>query len=97
MKTKVLDDAYLRVEAVNSSFYYYPKKDPKILDLEDIQRQIKRHVDGASTVLIVKYKDICSYCNYDWEESDGSDEPLGLPQCCSKAQEDWVNESTKTA
>ncbi len=96
MKTKVLDDAYLRVEVdhYGGKFWFSTKKDPKILDLEDIEAQIKRHVDGASTELIVKYKDICSYCKYDWEESDGSDEPLGLPQCCSKAQEDWVNETT---
>ena len=60
--------------------------------IENAIPAIKRHVDDVDHVTeVVEYKDICSFCGYDWEE-DQAPESLGMPLCCDKAQDEWSEE-----
>ena len=48
--------------------------------MEDIERQIKRHVDGLGSVRIVRiHEDVCEYCGSPWTEDSKY-----YNECCDK-------------
>lgn len=55
-----------------------------VKDFEDFMRD-HRSQDPVSLEVNYEYKDVCSHCGYDWEEENG------LPMCCDKAQEEFIN------
>jgi hypothetical protein len=59
---------------------------------EDIISQIKRHVDSEGASFEFDTKELCSFCNYEWEENPDT----GAPQCCDAALREF-NESKVSA
>lgn len=54
-------------------------------EFEDFVRD-HRSQDPVSLTVERKYEMQCSHCHNEWEEEDGTGEPL----CCRKAQEEWA-------
>lgn len=59
-------------------------------DLQRLPQVASAKVEFTETVT-------CSHCGYAWEEQTAEtaaqypefDDPIGLPQCCDKAQDEW--------
>lgn len=67
-------------------------------DGQQIVEQIKRHVDVESVYLKWDIKITCGLCGFPWEINDTEDDPdwpLGIPVCCTKAQEEWERQTKK--
>ena len=65
MKKMVESDRYIRVDA---SAHY--KWEP---DLDEMVKQIVRHVDGCSpnnVEIVIERKPVCSFCGAKWTEDD---------------------------
>ena len=61
-------------------------------DGRTIVDQIKRHCDVDSAHLEWDTEVTCEFCGFAWEiVTDTADPDLGMPICCSKAQEEWRN------
>ena len=60
---------------------------------EEIEQDIKRHVNNVGHVYVKFDKEeICSYCGYGWEESEGEEDfEKGSLVCCEEAMEEWKN------
>lgn len=92
MKIQAIEDRYIRVDMKDNICGLKYSDHMMKTNIENAVLAIKRHVDEVSGAIeIIKYKDICSYCGYDWEE-DKAPETLGMPLCCSKAQDEWSEE-----
>lgn len=51
----------------------------------DIEEQIKRHVDNVGSVQVEYDTDeVCSHCGSPWEQDE-----TGMPQCCVKAEKEF--------
>ena len=58
-----------------------------------IMADIKRHVDDIGEISVdCDVSIVCSFCGYNWE----IEPETGEPQCCTKAQNEWINEGKKT-
>lgn len=60
--------------------------------VRDFQYFIRDHrsQDPVSLTVIRDYKDVCSYCNNEWETDDD-----GVPCCCQNAVREYESEVTK--
>jgi hypothetical protein len=86
-----------KVEFYNLRVAVYPisyrKSGPTRDDCVDIEREIKRHVDGVESIK-VEYdrKEVCSFCGRKWATLED-----GCPSCCTDAIEEWEKETEKSA
>lgn len=88
MKTKRINDEGTFLKILPNSYSFRGKA--LVNELKELQYHIDKYVEGVSSYLVVKYDEICSYCGYNWEE-DQAPETLGMPLCCDKAQDEWIN------
>ena len=59
------------------------------MECRDIEKQIKRHVDGFNyTRIIADVEESCGFCGHNWERAIDDD---GCPVCCNKAVDEWEN------
>lgn len=65
--------------------------------LEDIAKEIKRHVDNIGNITVeIETKDVCELCGLDWETYIQSDFDadntciINMPACCMKAQDEFL-------
>lgn len=49
-----------------------------------LEVDIRRHLDVAGTEIDIKYREICSHCMREWDDSVS-----GEPLCCQKAVAEW--------
>lgn len=73
-----------------------PSHENMMAECSRIKNDIKRHIDGFSSVTTdFTTQHICSFCKSTWEvwtEQDEASDPeckAGMPACCEKAQEEW--------
>lgn len=62
----------------------------KMIDAcNDLIKEIKRHCDGIESINYdYDQKEICSFCNYEWDADKN-----GMPACCNAAREEFAKEN----
>jgi rubrerythrin len=81
MKVIKKDNYRLIVYPVGRDGAYYSEE----ALIQSIEKQIKRHVDGISQVVVKHDEEYqCEYCHRFWEEDDD-----GCPICCNRAVDEW--------
>lgn len=88
-----------RVE-VSPDIWYGPSHEKYLDALNDLKKDIVRHVDGIEDVSVQwDSKEVCEFCECEWELWEEEDEKeeggfkKGIPVCCDKAQKEAVCKS----
>ena len=103
MKIKHYDNWRVEIEIPTHRVFLRDEKSAREAerDADDIVEQVKRHVDHEGGVT-VQYdaKDVCSFCGYDWEVVEEGEEdedyPVGMPACCTEAQEEFLKKRAES-
>lgn len=91
---KVTKKENIRVVAYVSTGYLNRDEEWIMMDAEEAELQIKRHVDNvASTEIKWDSVHTCSFCGHGWDVSQDDDDPdcpKGMPLCCEYAQREFM-------